>query len=209
MKKSIVLVAALLSCLSMAAAAQTPAASAAAALAGPEKVAVITFQQAVTQTNEFQRNYADLQTKFNPKREHLKSLNDEIEALKKQLQSQTSTLNDSERASRARNIDDKQKQLQRDAEDDQNDFKQAMQDTFNGVASKVGDVLISYAQRHGYSLVLDGGQEQTPVVLFASPSTDITKEIIEAYNLKSGVPAPPAQPAAYAPRPAPKAPASH
>ena len=143
----------------MAATAQTPAA---AAPAGPEKVAVITFQQAVTQTNEFQRNFADLQTKFNPKREQLKSLNDEIDALKKQLQAQGATLNDTERASRARNIDDKQKQLQRDAEDDQNDFKQAMQDTFNGVASKVGDVLISYAQRHGYSLVIDGGQEQSP-----------------------------------------------
>lgn len=194
----------------MAATAQTSAAPATAAPpAGPEKVAVITFQQAVTQTNEFQRNYADLQTKFNPKREQLKSLNDEIESLKKQLQTQGGTLNDTERASRARNIDDKQKQLQRSAEDDQNDFKQAMQDTFNGVASKVGDVLISYAQRHGYSLVLDGGQEQTPVVLFASPSTDITKEIIEAYNLKSGVPAPPAQPAASTPRPASKAPAGH
>ena len=206
MKRSTVLVAALLSCLSMAAAAQTPAA---AAPAGPEKIAVITFQQAVTQTNEFQRNFADLQTKFNPKRQQLKSLNDEIEALKKQLQTQGATLNDAERASRARNIDDKQKQLQRDAEDDQNDFKQAMQDTFNGVATKVGEVLISYAQRHGYSLVLDGGQEQAPVVLWASPSTDITKEVIEAYNVKSGVPAPPAQPAASAPRPAPKAPANH
>ncbi len=206
MKSSTVLAAALLSCLSMVAVAQTPAAT---APAGPEKIAVITFQQAVTQTNEFQRNFADLQTKFNPKREQLKSLNDEIEALKKQLQTQGTTLNDAERASRARNIDDKQKQLQRDAEDDQNDFKQAMQDTFNGVASKVGDVLISYAQGHGYSLVLDGGQEQVPVVLYANPATDITRQIIEAYNVKSGVPAPPAQPAASAPRPAPKTPANH
>lgn len=190
----------------MAAGAQTPAAS---APAGPAKIAVITFQQAVTQTNEFQRNFADLQSKFNPKRQQLKSLNDEIDALKKQLQTQGATLNDAERASRARNIDDKQKQLQRDAEDDQNDFKQAMQDTFNGVATKVGDVLISYAQGHGYSLVLDGGQEQVPVVLYANPATDITKQVIEAYNVKSGVPAPPAQPAAATPRPAPKTPANH
>jgi outer membrane protein len=206
MKRSIVLVAALISCLSIAAAAQTPAA---AAPAGPEKIAVIAFQQAVTQTNEFQRNFADLQTKFNPKRQQLKSLNDEIDALKKGLQTQGATLNDTERSSRTRTLDEKEKQLQRDAEDDQNDFKQGMQDTFNGVASKVGEVLISYAQRHGYSLVLDGGQEQAAVVLWASPSTDITKEVIEAYNVKSGVPAPPAQPAASAPRPAPKAPASH
>jgi outer membrane protein len=206
MKRSTVLVAALISCLSMAAAAQTPAAT---APVGPAKVAVIAFQQAVTQTNEFQRNFADLQTKFTPKRQQLKSLNDEIEALKKGLQTQGAALNDTERASRTRTLDEKEKQLQRDAQDDQNDFKQGMQDTFNGVATKVGEVLISYAQRHGYSLVLDGGQEQAAVVLWASPSTDITKEVIEAYNVKSGVPAPPAQPAASAPRPAPNAPASH
>ncbi len=33
-------------------------------------------------------------------------------------------------------------------------------------------------------------------MLYASESTNITKQIIDAYNLKSGVPAPPAQPAA-------------
>jgi outer membrane protein len=39
-------------------------------------------------------------------------------------------------------------------------------------------------------------------VLYASESTNITKQVIDAYNLKSGVPAPPAQPAAAAPAPA-------
>ena len=32
------------------------------------KIAVIAFQAAVTQTNEFQRNFADLQKKYEPKR---------------------------------------------------------------------------------------------------------------------------------------------
>jgi outer membrane protein len=39
-------------------------------------------------------------------------------------------------------------------------------------------------------------------VLYANESTNITKQVIDAYNLKSGVPAPPAQPAAAAPAPA-------
>ena len=69
-----------------------------------------------------------------------------------------------------------------------------MQDTFNGVATKVGEVLISYAQQHGLTLVLDGGEQQTQLVLYANPATDITKAILDAYNVKSGVPAPPAAP---------------
>ncbi|HTD55971.1 MAG TPA: hypothetical protein VK670_11355, partial [Silvibacterium sp.] len=66
-----------------------------------------------------------------------------------------------------------------------------------------------YAQQHGYTLVLDVAQQQTPV-LYAVDSTNITKPIIDAYNTKSGVPAPPAsaQPAAPPTGPqAPKAPA--
>ena len=193
MKRSLALIATLASGFALSAAAQTlpaPAAPAAAAPAGPTKIAVIAFQVAVAQTNEGQRNFADLQKKYDPKRQQLKTLNDEVENLTKQLQAQGDKLNDAERASRAKSIDDKKKQLDRQAEDAQNDFQQEMQELYNGLASKVYDVLASYAQAQGYTLVLDVAQQQNPV-LYASESTNITKQIIDAYNLKSGVPAPP------------------
>ena len=46
----------------------------------------------------------------------------------------------------------------------QNDFQQEMQEMYNGLASKVYDVLQSYAELHGYTLVLDVSQQQTPVL---------------------------------------------
>ena len=58
----------------------------------------------------------------------------------------------------------------------------------------------SYAEQQGFTLVLDVSQQQSPV-LYAINGTNITKPVIDAYNLKSGVPAPPAQPAAAAPKP--------
>jgi outer membrane protein len=45
------------------------------------------------------------------------------------------------------------------------------------------------------------------VVLYATPNIDISKAIVDAYNLKSGVPAQP--PAAPSPKPAPKPPVTH
>jgi outer membrane protein len=167
---------------------------------------------AVAQTNEGQRNFADLQKKYDPKRQQLKGLSDDVDNLTKQLQAQGDKLSDAERASRAKTIDEKKKQLERQAEDAQNDFQSEMQELYNGLASKVYDVLASYAQQQGFTLVLDVAQQQNPV-LYANESTNITKQVIDAYNVKSGVPAPPAQPAA-APAPAPakpaaKAPAAH
>jgi outer membrane protein len=205
MKRSIVLVLTLASGVALSAAAQTLPApqTSAPPPAGPAKVAVIAFQGAVSQTNEFQRDFADLQKKYEPRRTQLKTMADEIDGLEKQVQS--STLSDAERAAKAKTLDEKKKQAQRFAEDAQNDLTQEMNEEYNKVATKVYEVLSAYAQQQGFTLVVDGtgSQQQAPVVLYASPGIDISKAIVDAYNLKSGVPAPPAQPpAAPAPKPA-------
>jgi len=198
----------------MPAAAQTPAATAApaaavTAAAVPAKIAVIAFQAAVAQTNEGQSNFADLQKKYEPKEAQLKAQNDEIESLTKQLQAQGASLSDAARASQARTIDEKKKKLERDAGDLRDTGGQEAQEMYNTLASKVYDVLSGYAQQQGYTLVLDVSQQQNPI-LFALPSTDISKAIVDAYNVKSGVPAPPVGSAApSAPKPAPKPPVTH
>ena len=81
--------------------AQAPAAKPADA---PAKVGVVQFQPAVTATNEFQRDFAAVQKKFEPKRTELKNLSDEIDRLTKQLQSEGSKLGEAEQATRARAI---------------------------------------------------------------------------------------------------------
>ena len=210
MKRTIATVAALASCMALNAAAQSPSVSSATpttttAPAGPAKIAVIVFQQAIAQTNDFQRRYADLQKKYDPKRQQINTLNTEIASLQKELQAQSATLTDAQRATKAKQLDDKQKELKRTGEDAQGDFQQDIQQTFATVAGKVAETLDAYAKEHGYTLVLDSGNQQVPVVLYANQATDITKAVIDAYNTKSGIPAPEHPAAASAPSaPAPQ-----
>ncbi len=174
-----------------------------AAPVGPAKVAVIGFQQAVIATNEGQRNFGAIRTKYAPKETALKNEQDQIDALKKDLQDKDSTLSDADRATRQRTIDDKTKDLQRQAQDAQTDMSSDYNDAFTALAQKVYAVLQTYAKDHGYTLVLDGTPQQnvqSPILWF-SPGTDITKAVIDAYNTKSGVPAPAAT---AAPAPAPR-----
>ena len=97
MKRSLALVVTLASGLALSAAAQTlPLPPPPAAPAGPAKIAVIAFQVAVAQTNEGQRNFADLQKKYEPKRQQLKTLSDDIDNLTKQLQAQGDKLSPAE-----------------------------------------------------------------------------------------------------------------
>ena|ERR1700679_3305865 len=179
---------------------------------GEAKVAVIAFQAAIAKTNEFQRDLADLQKKYGPRREKLKTLSDEVDGLTKQLQDQGTQLSESERVSRARTLDEKKKELDRETQDAQSDFQNDLQQLVSTIAEKVGTLMTDYATKHGYTLVLDAGDQQNAMVLYAVPSTDITQTIIDAYNEKSGVPAPPpdapgaagaGQPGVDAPQPQP------
>jgi outer membrane protein len=190
--------------------APTPAGAAglasAAAVPDSAKIAIINFQQAVAATNEGQRNFAQLRTKFEPKQAELKAKNDEIDSLKKQLQDAGSSLSEPERESRLRTIDEKTKSLQRSAEDAQNEASGAMNDMYQQLAQKVYAVLDAYSNQSKFTLVLDTSAQQTPV-LWATQASDITKAVVDAYNAKSGVPPQPASGAAAPTRPSAPTPA--
>jgi Skp family chaperone for outer membrane proteins len=173
----------------------------AAAPAG-NKVAIVNIQDAIANTNEGKKELDALQQKFSPKQTELKTLSDDVENLKKQLQAQSDKLSDDERANRVKTLEIKQKSLQRNYEDAQNEFQQAEQEVVNRLGKKMLDVLEKYAKNNGYSMVLDVSNPQTPV-LYANPGTVITKQLVDAYNAESPVAAPAAKPAAANPAPRP------
>lgn len=178
----------------------------------PAKVAVIAFQAAVAKTNEGQNSFAQVEKKYQPQQESLNSLKTQVDTLTKQLQTDGPKLTDSERAARAKVIDDKSKELDRTAQEARTDFQQDVSQAYGALAEKVYDVMKNYAEQNGYTLVLDYSGQQSPV-LFAGQTTDITDAVIAAYNVKSGVPAPaPAtqgQAVPDAPAPAARPPAGH
>ncbi|MFL6428444.1 MAG: OmpH family outer membrane protein [Acidobacteriaceae bacterium] len=210
MKRSLSLVCMLASTLGASALAQTaaeppsaPGAPVATAPAGPTKIAVIQFEAVVGQTNEGQRAFAELNTKFQPKQQQIKSESDEVDTLKKELQTAGDKLSDAERQTRLRSVDEKEKTLQRNVEDARNDFSGEMNEKFSGIAQKVAQVMTQYAQQNGYTLVMDAGstQQQQSPILWAAESTNISEAVLQAYNKQSGVPPQPA--AAGAPRTTP------
>lgn len=175
-------------------------AQAAAGSPAGDKVAVVNIQQAIANTNEGKKELDALQQKFAPRQTALQTQNDEVENLKKQLEAQGPKLSDEERNNRVKTASDKQKALQRDYEDFQNDVQQSEQEILNRLGKKMLDVMEKYAKENGYAMVLDVSNPQSPV-LYASSATNITKQLIDAYNTASPVAAPAAKPAAHNPAP--------
>jgi outer membrane protein len=185
-----------------------PSAVPSAAPTGALKIATIAFNPAVFQTNEAQRDFAEVQKKFGPKEAELKTLGDEVDSLKKGIQAGGDKLSDEERTTRLKAIDVKEKQLQRNTEDAQNDFQTESGQAFQKVAEKVFNFMQDYAKQQGYTMVIDRGNAQAPIIWYADPSIDITAAVVTAYNTKSGVPAQPNANAPNAPRPSATRPAT-
>ena len=182
------------------------AGSAPAQASAGAKIGVADIQGVIVNTNEGKKDFEALQQKFSPKKIELENLNAEIEKLKADLQKTGDKLSDEERASRARTIDAKQKSLQRNVDDAQAEYQQAEQDIVNRIGTKLLEVIKKYAGENGYIVVLDVSSPQNPV-LWAEPSSVITKQLIDAYNAQSNVPASVTKPAGAAPpRPAPTTP---
>ncbi len=190
-----------LALLSVTAFAQTGSASPAPTTTMPgTKVGIINIQQAILLTNEGKRDLEQLEKKFEPKRTELQGLQKEVEDMKKQLSTQGDKLNDDARAKLTKDIDSKQKTLQRSLEDAQQDFQSQQGDIVNRIGGKLMQVIDKYAKANSYVAILDVSNPQSPV-LWAAANTDVTKEIADAYNAESGIPAPASTPSAPSARP--------
>ncbi len=156
------------------------------------KVGIIDVQQVIVATNEGQRDFETLQKKFDPKRNELQGMSKEVDTLKSQLNTQGEKMNEEARAKLVKDIEAKQKVLQRQAEDAQNEFQQEQNTIAQRILQKLGPVIDKYAKENGFGLLIDSSNPwpQGPV-LWANQAVDISKVIVDQYNTVSGVPAQP------------------
>jgi outer membrane protein len=176
------------------------------------KFAVINIQGAIISTKDGQKAAAELNAKTAPKKKELEQKQNEINALQDQLNKGSNTLSDTAKNDLYKNIEFKKKNMQREVEDAQADLEADQQKLLQQLGQKILAVIEKYARDNSITMVVDVSSPQTPV-LYASPSVDITKEIIELYdkNASAGggsAPAPTtsAPPSAPKPTAAPKAP---
>jgi outer membrane protein len=151
-------------------------------------IASINVEQAIFASNEGQRDMDTLSKKFEPKSNELKTQNDEVEALKKKV----NTAAEAEKPELQRQLEQKQKSLDRAAQDAREDFQTQQNEVGQRILQKMAPVIMKYANEHDLGLILDTSQPWPQgLVLFAGPAVDITKPVVDAYNAQSGI-APPA-----------------
>ena len=155
------------------------------------KVGSINIEQAIFGTNEGQRDFQALSKKLEPKQNELKNQNDDLENLKKQLNTQGEKLNEDALGNLRKQIESKQKSFDRAVQDAQEDAGNQQNEIAQRILQKMAPMIVKYAQDNGFGMIVDTTKPwpQSPVLWYGE-SVDITKPIVEAYNAQSGVPAP-------------------
>jgi outer membrane protein len=163
------------------------------------KIGVINIQAAIASTKDGQKAGNDLQQRFGPKKTDLDKRQVDI----RQLQDQLAKAEEAARPNLTREIDQKTKSLNRDMEDARAELDQQEQKVMNDLGGRIVTIIDKYAKDHGYTLIVDVSNPQTPV-LYASETINITKDIVELYDKETQSMASAATPAAKPMVPSPK-----
>lgn len=180
--------------------------------ASGSRLGVINFQFAMASTQEGKKAIEDLQARFSPRQSELQKLGEEIRELESQLSTQQRTLSQDAQAQLVRQAEVKRKALTRAQQDLQDDVEAARNEYIAAISGKMGQIVDRYAQEKGLNLVLNYG-DGTNTVIFATPTVDITQDVVKLYDQThpvkagaSGTGAPASPPAARANQPPPRKP---
>jgi outer membrane protein len=152
-----------------------------AAQAPPAKIGTINIQQAIFQCKDGQAAIKTLTEKFEPRKKDLEAKQQSIGALEEQLRKSANTASEDQRRKLQTEIDQKKKAMQRDTEDAEAEFQQERGKSLNELGGRLMQVVDKYARDNNFSMILDVGSEQTPV-LWIAPGVDITADVIALYD---------------------------
>jgi len=156
------------------------------------KIAVVAMRDAMLTTQEGRKAAKEMQAKFATRQTALQKLAQELQTGSDQLQKNVPPLSDEGRQKLGAELAAKKKKYDRDLEDLNAEMEAENGRVFEDINGKFGKVLDQYAKANGFSLVMDAEQP----VLWASESTNITPDMIKAYDQAhpvAGAAAPPAK----------------
>jgi outer membrane protein len=145
------------------------------------KIAVVNLSVALTATKDGKQATLDLDKRFEPQQKEVQAQETDVAAISAQLEKSASVLSDDARAQLQQDLADKQKKLDRYKQDAQEAVAREEQKLVVALGEKLLVFIKKYAKDNGYTLVLDVGNPNTPV-LYNETTYDVTADLIASYD---------------------------
>jgi Skp family chaperone for outer membrane proteins len=143
------------------------------------RVATVDLRQAIVSTAEGQQASKDLQAQFSAVITELQDLNKKVNDLKTKIADAKTT--DKEKAGLTADLKHLTETLDNKNKHVEEEIKAAQTDVVVKIGKGLVEVIDAYAKSNGYTAILDSSS-QSSQLLFASPSIDITKEVVTLYD---------------------------
>lgn len=141
------------------------------------KVAVISLQRAVLESDEVQKAAVTLENKYKPRQQQIENIQRDLQSIQQQLQTGAGKLTPSAEADLTAQGQKKQRDLQRMTDDLQSDFNSERNEILGASTKKMAEVVRKLAEEKGYDVVVD-----TSNTVYFKPALDVTAEALAAYN---------------------------
>ncbi|MGA7410925.1 MAG: OmpH family outer membrane protein [Bryobacteraceae bacterium] len=148
------------------------------------KIAVVNLSIALTATKDGKQATLDLDQKFEPQQKEVQARESEVSRITDQLQKSGTLLSDDARSQLEHDLADKQKKLDRNKQDAQESVAKEEQKLVETLGQKLLVFIKKYAKDNGYTLVLDVGNPNTPV-LYNETTYDVTADLVSSYDKAS------------------------
>ena len=153
------------------------------------KLGIVNMNGVLAASRDGQRAASELNALRSAKTKEFQQKQSEILSLQDKLSNGSNTLSEAARNALYASIAAKRKTVQREMEDAQADLQSNEERILQQLGEKILAVVQKYAHDNGYTMVVDAGANNSPV-LYASASIDITKDILELYDKSTAAAAP-------------------
>jgi outer membrane protein len=156
------------------------------------KIAIVNSQRAFESCTEGKKALAQLQDKDAKIKSDLQKMDDAIRLLENRMNTGRLTMTNDALLGLQADIDKKTTDRKRYEEDATRDAQQLSTNLIQKIRIEMVAIIEALAKEKGFELVLDA---QTSGVVTASPTIDITDEVVKRYDaVKGGTPVPPVPP---------------
>jgi len=140
------------------------------------KVGVVDLQKALEASDEGRKAKAELQKQVEKIQQDLKTRQDELNALKEEIERQGSLLSETARYDKEKRYQDKLKDFKRLYEDYQEEMRRQDQSLSEKVFKQLAEIIEALGAKEGFDIILEKTQS---AVLYRSSKVDITDQVIK------------------------------
>jgi len=141
------------------------------------KLAYVDVQRALSECNAGKKAKADLQGRLQAVEGRLQRQQDEVQALKNELEKKGMLMQEEQRNNLRDQYAEKLKNFERTLKDSREELQRKDSEITSKIVRDLAQVIRSLGEKNGYLLVFEKS-----TVLWGAPGIDITDEVIRTYN---------------------------